>query len=208
LVKDQPNQQPSITVLSPKDGDVWEMGKTYTISWQGPMQQIILYSETDSGGMDPNRPDVLVNYSPNVINNGNYNYIVVAPSAPGYYKLGVVSNGTNISSLVRIKVVSQSVPACPTATTKPGDANCDGKVNQLDYDAINKGFNSGGTLTGWANGDFDGNGKINFDDYFIINQAFLGPVTTTPTTSYVDTATQIANSIQAIRNLLNQLGAR
>jgi len=51
-----------------------------------------------------------------------------------------------------------------------GDANRDGKVDGLDYQAIDTGFLFG--LSGWENGDFNGDGKITASDYFIIDQAF------------------------------------
>lgn len=54
-----------------------------------------------------------------------------------------------------------------------GDINRDGAINKLDYDIIDAGFLSGGTLTGYDNGDLNGDGKINFDDYYIMNTSFL-----------------------------------
>ena len=37
---------------------------------------------------------------------------------------------------------------------------------------IDNGFNSGGTKTGWHNGDFNYDGVINGDDYTLIDNAF------------------------------------
>ncbi len=51
-----------------------------------------------------------------------------------------------------------------------GDADLNGQVDAVDYEAIDNGLNMG--LVGWQNGDFNGDGKINGDDYTLIDNAF------------------------------------
>ena len=53
-----------------------------------------------------------------------------------------------------------------------GDADLSGTVNAADYMLIDNGFNSGGSTTGWHNGDFNYDGVINGDDYTLIDNAF------------------------------------
>jgi hypothetical protein len=53
-----------------------------------------------------------------------------------------------------------------------GDADLSGTVGASDYLLIDNGFNSGGTKTGWRNGDFNYDGVINGDDYTLIDNAF------------------------------------
>jgi hypothetical protein len=45
-------------------------------------------------------------------------------------------------------------------------------VTAADYLAIDNGFNSGGTLSGWQNGDFNYDDQINGDDYTLIDNSF------------------------------------
>jgi hypothetical protein len=56
--------------------------------------------------------------------------------------------------------------------TRFGDADLDGSVTAADYLAIDNGFNSGGTLSGWQNGDFNYDDQINGDDYTLIDNSF------------------------------------
>jgi PEP-CTERM motif len=53
-----------------------------------------------------------------------------------------------------------------------GDADLSGHINATDYMLIDAGFASGGTKTGWRNGDFNYDGVINGDDYTLIDNAF------------------------------------
>jgi hypothetical protein len=49
---------------------------------------------------------------------------------------------------------------------QPGDANCDGKVNFIDYFVLENGFGKSGMT--WERGDFTGDGKVGFVDYLIL----------------------------------------
>ena len=58
-------------------------------------------------------------------------------------------------------------PRRSCASTYPGDASLDGKLNIDDYVKIDQGIANG--YTGWANGDFNYDGKIDIDDYVILD---------------------------------------
>jgi polygalacturonase len=60
--------------------------------------------------------------------------------------------------------------------TRFGDADLDGSVTAADYLAIDNGFNSGGTLSGWQNGDLNYDGQINGDDYTLIDNSYNSQV--------------------------------
>ncbi len=86
------SQPCTVTVLSPKDGDVWFVGQTYTIQWNtdDPYENcqtisITLYGETGEGlgGPDSRRSAVALDEISNIQNNGYYNY-TVPPYVTGY----------------------------------------------------------------------------------------------------------------------------
>lgn len=76
-----------------------------------------------------------------------------------------------------------------------GDANVDGKVNALDFNALAAGFGSG---TVWEQGDFDYDGTVGSSDFTLLSQNFnkqvlaapeLGTLVPEPSTIALATAT-------------------
>jgi hypothetical protein len=61
----------------------------------------------------------------------------------------------------------------------PGDANCDGAVDSLDYLALKAGF---GVTTGatWAKADFNGDHMVNVADMMVMDDTFGGKLTILP----------------------------
>ena len=62
-----------------------------------------------------------------------------------------------------------------------GDANLDGNVNALDFNAVATGFGSG---TFWYQGDFNYDGVVNTTDFMTLAQDF-GGIAPTPTAAPV-----------------------
>ncbi|MEM7681798.1 MAG: DUF4350 domain-containing protein [Planctomycetota bacterium] len=59
------------------------------------------------------------------------------------------------------------------ADTRPGDANADGTVDLLDFDALAQNFGSGpGFIGGVAGGDFNGDGVVDLLDFDLLAQNF------------------------------------
>ncbi len=58
------------------------------------------------------------------------------------------------------------------AYTYAGDANLDGRVDEVDYFQIDCNYGKTSSTLGWFNGDFNYDGQINGDDYFLIDNAF------------------------------------
>jgi autotransporter-associated beta strand protein len=91
--------------------------------------------------------------------------------------LGVIQNSTNglptgtafYPSFDGVPVVNSDVLV---KYTYYGDATLAGSVSSIDYTLIDAGYLSHGTLTGWANGDFNYDGIVNGSDYTLIDNAF------------------------------------
>src|SRR5206468_2036047 len=69
--------------------------------------------------------------------------------------------------------------AAVATSSRYGDANADGEVDDNDYDALNDGILHG--LSGWAHGDFDNSGTATDADYVYLDNAYnsqaIGAVT-------------------------------
>jgi hypothetical protein len=59
-----------------------------------------------------------------------------------------------------------------------GDANLDGRVNEIDYGLIDNG--SANNLTGWGNGDFNNDGTVDDSDYALIDTTASQPIPDVP----------------------------
>jgi hypothetical protein len=53
--------------------------------------------------------------------------------------------------------------------TEYGDANLDGRINALDFNALASGY---GSTNGWAKGDFNGDGIVNSADFVVMSGNF------------------------------------
>ncbi len=78
--------------------------------------------------------------------------------------------------------------------TFAGDADLSGHINATDYMLIDTGFASGGTKTGWRNGDFNYDGQINGDDYTLIDNSFNTQGSLTLNATSAGPAEQIASA--------------
>jgi hypothetical protein len=90
--------------------------------------------------------------------------------AAGGHALGYADNAT----LGRSTFAGQGVGSTSflIGYTFAGDANLDGKVNALDFNALaaNYGQNDGSQI--WVNGDFDYSGNVNTGDFTLLAQNF------------------------------------
>lgn len=127
------SSSPSITVLSPKEGDVWKIGENRQISWQtsgvtSPNDKMTIYI-VPTGDLSKN-----YNLAQEIPNTGSYNYVVDDPvtfiarsplyAAGGQFKIFVCarllnnqdlcSNGIGYSNA--FSIVSSSTPASPSIT--------------------------------------------------------------------------------------------
>jgi len=156
--------------------------------------------------LDITTNSVVVTYSPNYANGGNFNPAIEATirnEIISGYDFGAWDGGTGI-----ISTTAEADAAQPTATapyfyqsaigyadnndlgrsdlpdnsvlvrfTYYGDADLNGEVDLSDFDAWLFGFQN--HLTGWANGDFDYDGTVtiaDFDAWLGAFQAHLQPL--------------------------------
>ena len=104
---------------------------------------------------------------------------VFSSAVSGNFKITFTADSTNTinewnennNTFVKALVVGNG-GVCPNLTTvMKGDANCDGKIDGTDYDAINQGFRNQKPID-WAHGDFNLDGRIDFDDFALIDLSY------------------------------------
>jgi len=76
-----------------------------------------------------------------------------------------VGDGDRSRVLIYKQPFGQIVQSSPTPTVKPGDANGDNRVDELDYNIWYSHYNQ--PLSGISNGDFNGDSKVDGMDYSI-----------------------------------------
>lgn len=83
----------------------------------------------------------------------------------GYTNLEMYLNGSGQTNGTPVPTVTPTSTPTPTSTIKPGDANGDDLVNEIDYTIWLSHY--GQVVSGVTNGDFNGDGHVDGIDYTI-----------------------------------------
>jgi hypothetical protein len=141
-----------------------------------------------SGSIDLTNNAMVVNYSslgtlPSDVRSDLRSGQLATSLAAGGHALAYADNAT----LGRSTFAGQNVGSTSflIGYTFAGDANLDGKVNALDFNALATNFGQSNGSQVWINGDFDYNGNVNTNDFTMLAQNFnsalpLGALSSSP----------------------------
>lgn len=107
-------QKNELNITSPTNNASLEMGKTYSVSWTGPEQQIIMRPINSSGGTDSSRQEIIIaEGSQTPIYNASVAYTVNPPAVPGLYSIIATSDAYNLESKISINVTQPQTTSAP-----------------------------------------------------------------------------------------------
>ena len=108
----------SITVTKPANGDTWNQGQTYAITWtkSGSMPATVKISLKE-----PNTPTIVAEIVDGVPNNGAYSWAVPASVAPGSYRVRVkVKNSTVLDDSGTFTIMAAVAPTITVTAPAAG----------------------------------------------------------------------------------------
>ncbi len=148
-----------------------------------------------SGGIDLTDNAMIVDYSGSsplngiatLIKNGSYNGAtgnasgIISSTAinPSSHKTALGYGEASTLGVTLFKGQSVGTASVLVAYTYAGDANLDGKVNALDFNALAKNF-GGSTGKFWTQGDFNYDGSVNGLDFTALGTNFNQPALGSP----------------------------
>lgn len=147
LSGDGVNPPPSITVLSPNGGEVWEVGKTYQIKWQGSAESLYVWKSNQAVGTPVH---TVFSHPGSADAGGVYSWTIPSNSylTPGTYIVQVVGCCSDINSNVPtdnsnapFNIIAAST-ASPDLSLESVSFPTTGVTNQelvLTFNVINRG---------------------------------------------------------------------